>query len=92
MADTSVWQAIFATPIQDFDMAIPLNPVALPHAHRSVPGSSLLEAATLQTVPHQAQAVLQHIPAGLPLLSTPPPPPSFILQDLASILDGLLQP
>ncbi|KAK9853898.1 hypothetical protein WJX84_008605, partial [Apatococcus fuscideae] len=65
MDDPAAWQSIFATPIQDFDQAILLNPVALPHSHRGLPVSPDLQPAHPQSLPQNAQAVLQHIPADV---------------------------
>lgn len=70
--DSGAWQSIFATPTQDFDQAILLNPVALPHSHRSLPASPTLQPKALpQSLLQHAQAILQHIPAGMPCPAVP---------------------
>ena len=68
ISDPAAWQRFFATPIQDFDQALLLNPVALPLSHRCLPASLELQPAVPQHLPQNAQAVLHHIPAGRPLL------------------------
>ena len=72
MNDSGAWQTIFATPTQDFDQAILLDPVALPHSHRSLPVSPKLQPKALPgSLPHHVQAILQHIPAGVPCTALP---------------------